>query len=440
MKLRRESYTSWDWKRTGGSNQQAIQTVQEVVADVRAQSDAAVRKYTAKFDNCQGALEADWPLAVAPERLEQAWKELPESLKEALQAAQQRIRRFHEAQRRQDVVVTGEDGERLGMTFRALTRVGVYAPGGRAAYPSTVLMNVIPAQVAGVQGIALVSPPSPGTDEPHPLVLAAAYLAGITEVYRIGGAQAIAALAYGTESIPKVDKVVGPGNLYVALAKREVMGDVGIDSIAGPSEVFIVADHSADPSYVAADMLAQAEHDPQAGAVCVTTQPELADALDAALTEQLEHLPRKEIAAAALNQWGAVVFVDNLVQAADVVNASAPEHVELLVYNPEQLLPKIRRAGAVFLGPYSPEPVGDYYAGTNHVLPTHGSARYASGLGVDDFLRRMTFVEYQRETLVRHARHIEELAQAEGLTAHARSVSIRLKDRFTDRLTGGDKA
>lgn len=425
MKLRRETAEAWSWHREQTVDEQAVSTVARIVAQVQTQGDAAVRRCTAEFDGLPAAAGDDWGLRVPAHLLRQAWEALDPALQEAWRAAAARIHEFHARQRPEEIQYEGQDGERLGMVWRPLRRVGVYAPGGRAAYPSTVLMNAIPAKVAGVKEIALVSPPDARTGWPHQQVLAAAWLAGVTEVYRIGGAQAVAALAYGTAQVPRVDKVVGPGNMYVALAKRLVMGDVGIDSIAGPSEVFIVADDTADARYVAADMLAQAEHDPEAGAVCVTTSAVLADAVEAALAVQLAQLERREIAAAALARWGAIVLADDLGQAMDVVNRSAPEHVELHVVNAARWLDEIHSAGAVFLGSHTPEPVGDYYAGPNHVLPTHGSARYASGLGVLDFYRRMTFVEYAPQTLRRHTRHIAALAAAEGLSAHARAVEIR---------------
>jgi len=436
MRLRQGDPKTWTWSRSQHADPDAMEVVREIVTEVRAIGDKAVREYTVKFDGVEAAGASEWGQKVAQEVMQSAWEELPQALQDALIAAKERIYHFHCAQRRQEIILAGEDGETLGMVFRPLKRVGVYAPGGRAAYPSTVLVNVIPAKVSGVQEIVLVSPPTRKTGLPHALVLAAAHLAGVKEVYGIGGAQAIAALAYGTVSVKRVDKVVGPGNLYVALAKRLVMGDVGIDSLAGPSEVFIVTDETANPAFVAADMIAQAEHDPEAGAVCVTTWRELPALLNVALEQQLAELPRRDIAQQALGKWGAVVVVDDLDEAMRLVNDSAPEHVELLVQDARRWLTQVKTAGAVFLGPYSPEPVGDYYAGSNHVLPTHGSARFASGLGVDDFLRRMTYVEYTKETLFRHADHITELARSEGLDGHARSVEVRQQDERKVSLEG----
>lgn len=425
LKLRRETAARFQWQRTSDTDTDAVNTVQEILLDVKSGGDDALRRWTAKFDY-PGAQNQSYRIQVLLAELETAWGALDDDLKEALKAAAERIRRFHESQLQGTVQIEDGDGATLGLLWRPIRRVGVYAPGGRAAYPSTVLMNVIPAQVAGVSEIVLISPPQRESGLPHPLVMAAAHLLGVTEVYCVGGAQGIAALAYGTESITKVDKLAGPGNLYVALAKRAVMGDVGVDSIAGPSEVFIVADESANPAYISADMLAQAEHDPEAGAVCVTTAPQLVDAIEQALLQQLEALTRREVAEAALQHWGAIVTANSLTEAISVVNRSAPEHVELLVKDPDECMKHIYQAGAIFCGAYTPEPVGDYYAGTNHVLPTHGTARFASGLGVLDFLRRMSFVSYKPETLQAHAAHITALAYAEGLDAHAKAIEVRL--------------
>lgn len=415
------------WARTPASAPSETDTVANIIGDVRARGDVALREWTAKLERVSAAKQDDFSLRVPQSALVAAYEALPAGMREALVAAADRIRRFHEAQWPEDFTMQGAESEQLGLVWRSLRRVGVYAPGGRGAYPSTVLMDVIPAQVAGVASIALVSPAGPD-GLPHQDVLAAAHLLGIDEVYRLGGAQAIAALAYGTDSVPKVDKIVGPGNLYVALAKRQVMGDVGIDSIAGPSEVFIVADETANPRWIAADMLAQAEHDIEAGAICVSDSRRLLEAVAVELERQLETLPRREIAIQSLERWGELVLVEQLADAMDILNDAAPEHVEVLTAEPEVWLPEIRYAGAVFLGHYTPEPVGDYYAGTNHVLPTHGSARYASGLGVYDFLRRMSVVAYAEETLQKHAKHIVTMARAESLEAHARSILVRTED------------
>lgn len=427
MEIRKTTARQFSWARTTQVDGDVQNQVRRIVDDVRVRGDEALFDWTATLD-CAQAGQDHWTARVPEAELAVAWDSLDTSLQAAIQAAAKRIRHFHELQRPADFSFQDGDEARLGLTWRPIRRVGVYAPGGRAAYPSTVLMNVIAAQVAGVGDIVLVSPPQAATGLPHPLVLGAAYALGLSTVIRAGGAQAIAALAYGTRSLERVDKLAGPGNLYVTLAKREVMGDVGIDSLAGPSEVFIVADHTANPAYVAADMLAQAEHDPEAGAVCVLTDAGLADGIVDELTTQLGRLPRRVVAQQALERWGALVVADSMAEALEVVNRSAPEHVELLVAHPDQWLNGIECAGAVFLGPFTPEPVGDYYAGTNHVLPTHGTARFASGLGVADFLRRMTYVAYTERTLMRHAADIVQLAEAEGLTAHARAIAVRLAD------------
>ncbi|MFB5190275.1 histidinol dehydrogenase [Alicyclobacillus fastidiosus] len=417
------------WKRTPSSAPEESLRVAQIIEDVRTRQDEALVHWTEQLDGIERASGEPFDLRVPVSALEAAFAQTPAETIEALRAAAERIRTYHEAQWPEDFTLYGEHGEQMGMVWRAIHRVGVYAPGGRGAYPSTVLMDVIPAQVAGVRSIALASPPGPD-GLPHRDVLAAAHLLGIDEVYRIGGAQAVAAFAYGTETVSRVDKIVGPGNLYVALAKRQVMGDVGIDSIAGPSEVFIVADEHANPKFVAADMLAQAEHDTEAGAVCVSTSEKLLSAVQVELARQLADLPRAEIARAALARWGALVHVEHFEQAMDILNDVAPEHVELLMADPDMWLPYISQAGAVFLGHYTPEPVGDYYAGSNHVLPTHGSARYASGLGVHDFLRRMSVVAYNRATLQSHAPHIVTLARAESLEAHARAVLVREEENL----------
>lgn len=434
MRLRVTHARDFRWSRGQEIDPSAWARTLEIVEDVRRRGDAAIAEWAAKLDGVTpSAASSDGPWRVPESAMQAAWDGLDEALRQALAAAAERIRAFHALQRPAEVQHVGPDGERLGLVWRPLRRVAVYAPGGRAVYPSTVLMNALPAQVAGVREIVLFSPPQRGSGLPHPLVLAAAHLCGIREVYAIGGAQAVAAAAYGTDTVRRCDKVVGPGNLYVALAKRAVMGDVGIDSIAGPSEVFVVADASADAEWIAADLLAQAEHDPEAGAVCVTTDPTLASRLEAALERQLGVLPRGEIAETALSRWGAVVVCRDLEEAIQVVNDSAPEHVELMVADPAPYLDRLDRAGAVFVGAWTPEPVGDYYAGPNHVLPTHGSARYASGLGVYDFLRRMTYAQYTPEALRRHADHVMTLAHAEGLDGHARAVAVRLAPKEEKR-------
>jgi histidinol dehydrogenase len=349
---------------------------------------------------------------------------LPAGVRRDLALAARRIRAFHLPQRERSWSFRDASGARLGQLIRPLGRVGVYVPGGRAAYPSTVLMTVIPARVAGVGEVVGVTPAAPAGDDP--MVLAACHVAGLDVLYRVGGAQAIAALAFGTETIPRVDKVVGPGNVWVATAKRLCYGQVDIDSIAGPSEVLIVADASADPELVAADMLAQAEHDPLAAAVCVTTRRALAGRVAAALDAQLAALPRRAIAARALAAFGAIVVVRSLDEAIAIVNRLAPEHLELLVRDPRRWAARVRHAGAIFLGPYAPEAFGDYLAGPNHVLPTGGTARFASPLGVYDFVKRTSTIEAGRRTIAGLGPAVVRLARLEGLEAHGRAVERRL--------------
>ena len=399
--------------------------VMEVVAAVRKEGDAALLRYTEKFDKVK--LTPD-RLRVAPGEIEAAYAQVEPEFLAALRKAAANIRAFHEKQKRSSWMDVAPDGTMLGMVIRPLRRVGLYVPGGKAAYPSSVLMNAIPAKVAGVPEIAMVTPPATGGQEGiNPYILVAAAEAGVTEIYRVGGAQAIAALAYGTESIAAVDKICGPGNIYVALAKRAVFGAVDIDSIAGPSEICVLADDSADPRYVAADMLSQAEHDEMASAVLVTPSEKLARAVEAELKRQVALLPRREIAEKSLEQYGAILLVRDLAEGVEVVNRLAPEHLEVMTEDPLALLGGIENAGAIFLGPYSSEPVGDYYAGPNHILPTNGTARFSSPLNVDDFLKKSSLIRYSRQALERDAAGIAVLARHEGLEAHARAVEIRVK-------------
>ena len=397
--------------------------VEEIVAAVRDKGDAALLEFTERFDRV--ALTAG-ELAVTAGELEGAESAVGSATMRALRYAADRIERFHRESAPRSWRMTDALGSRLGQEVRPLDRVAVYVPGGRAAYPSTVLMTVIPARVAGVKEIVLVSPPS-SDKSLNPAVLAAARVAGVTEAYRIGGAQAVAALAYGTETIRRVDKIVGPGNIYVALAKSRVFGDVGIDMIAGPSEVMVVADASADPAWVAADLLAQAEHDPMARAVLLTPSRALIDAVAAATERQLSALPRREIAGAALRAHGALVLTRSLEEAVDVANLLAPEHLELQVAEPDALLAQVRNAGAVFLGRYTPEVVGDYVAGPNHVLPTGGTARFASALGTEDFVKRLNVIQYEPAGLRDAGPHVSELARVEGLDGHGAAAAIRIE-------------
>ncbi|KEO81343.1 histidinol dehydrogenase [Tumebacillus flagellatus] len=394
--------------------------VKEILARVQAQGDAAVRAYTARFD---GVELDDFRI---PEALfEQAYAEVGDEFLEALRAAIQNIRRYHEAQKRPSWMLPDEQGSVLGQIIRPLKRVGVYVPGGRAAYPSSVLMNVIPAQVAGVPEIVLVTPPD-REGKLNPGVLVAIKELGLAEAYRIGGAQAVGALAYGTETIGAVDKIVGPGNIYVALAKQAVFGQVAIDMIAGPSEILVIADDSADPDYVAADMLSQAEHDPMAAAICVTPSGDLACRVAQSLVEQLEKLPRREIAEESLRNYGSIVVTENLDEAIAVSNRIAPEHLELMIEDATSVLGRIENAGAIFVGRYSSEPVGDYFAGPNHVLPTSGTARFSSPLNVDDFVKKSSVIQYGKQALLENGEKIITLAEAEGLQAHANAIRIRL--------------
>lgn len=398
------------------------ETVLKILADIREEKDVALMRYSREFDGVEPN-----PLKVSIREIDAAYREVPPSYLSALRQAADNIRRYHEKQKRQSWMEFEEDGVMLGQLIRPLRRVGVYVPGGTAAYPSSLLMNVIPAQVAGVPEIAMATPPAtrgkPGID---PYILVAAAEAGVKEIYRVGGAQAIGALAYGTESIPAVDKICGPGNIYVTLAKRYVYGVVDIDSIAGPTDIAVLADDSADPTYVAADLLSQAEHDEMATAVLVTPSTQLAEAVKREVERQLADLPRKDIAARSLEQNGAIITVRDLSEGIDVVNRLAPEHLELMVEAPLEAASRIENAGAIFLGPYSTEPVGDYFAGPNHILPTNGTARFSSPLGVDDFVKRSSLISYSREALFKNAEAIMELARHEGFEGHARAVRVRL--------------
>ncbi|GAA3403341.1 histidinol dehydrogenase [Paenibacillus hodogayensis] len=399
--------------------------VHDILEGVRTEGDAALLRYTAQFDKAE--LQAE-QLRVTEQEIHAAYERVEPKFIEALRRAAANIRGFHERQRRNTWMDVQPDGTMVGQVIRPLRRVGLYVPGGKAAYPSSVLMNAIPAQVAGVPEIVMVTPASTGGKEGiDPYILVAAAEAGIREMYRIGGAQAVAALAYGTESIPPVDKIVGPGNIYVALAKRYVYGVVDIDSIAGPSEILVLADDSADPVYIAADLLSQAEHDEMASAILVTTSRQLAEAVRSEVERQLETLPRRAIAEQSIRDRGAILLAENDAEAVETSNRLAPEHLELLVEEPFGWLGRIENAGAIFVGPYSTEPVGDYFAGPNHILPTNGTARFSSPLNVDDFLKKSSVIHYSKEALLRDGEHIMTLARHEGLEAHARAVQVRLE-------------
>ncbi|MDQ8735072.1 histidinol dehydrogenase [Paenibacillus sp. LHD-38] len=396
-----------------------------IVADVKAEGDAALLRYTEQHDRVK--LDAA-SLRVTQEEIQAAYALVDADFLTAIREAAVNVRVFHEKQMRTSWMDLQQDGTLLGQIMRPLKRVGVYVPGGKAAYPSSVLMNVIPAQVAGVPEIVMVTPPATGgTAGIDPYILVAAAEAGVKEMYRVGGAQAIAALAYGTASIAPVDKICGPGNIYVALAKRAVFGAVDIDSIAGPSEIVVLADDSADPAYIAADLLSQAEHDEMASAILVTPSQQLAEAVAAEVERQLSTLPRQDIARSSIDSYGAVLLVDSLEAGIDVVNQLAPEHLEVLTVDPMRLLGYIQNAGAIFLGPYSSEPVGDYFAGPNHIIPTNGTARFSSPVNVDDFLKKSSLIYYSKEALLANGEKIMTLARHEGLEGHARAIEIRLE-------------
>lgn len=405
-----------------GSEEQN-RTVKTILETVRREGDAALRRYTEQFDGVEIG-----PLRVADDELQAAYGKVEAGFVDALRKAAANIRAYHEKQKRNSWIDMQPDGTVTGQLIRPLKRVGVYVPGGKAAYPSSVLMNVIPAQIAGVPEIVMVTPPATGGEAGiNPYILVAAAEAGVKELYRVGGAQAVAALAYGTESIRPVDKIVGPGNIYVALAKRYVFGTVDIDSIAGPSEIVVLADETADPAYVAADLLSQAEHDEMASSILVTTSRALAEAVREEVERQLAELPRREIAERSIEQRGAILIAGDLEEAVAVVNRLAPEHLELMVASPLECAGRIENAGAIFLGPYSTEPVGDYFAGPNHILPTNGTARFSSPLGVDDFIKKTSLISYSKPALLANGQAIMTLARHEGLEAHARAVEIRLK-------------
>jgi len=408
-------------ERTSGQQMaEAVQRVDAILEQVADRGDRALLDLSERFDGVRPD-----PLRIPTERLAAAWDGLEPTLQQALELAHGRILDFHRRQLPVDLNVRGPHGERLGRRWRPVATAGLYVPGGRASYPSTVLMNAVPARVAGVERVVMVTPPGPG-GEPDATVLAAAHLAGIDEIYRVGGAQAIAALAWGTESIPRVDVISGPGNLYVTLAKKAVYGRVAIDSLAGPSEVLVIADHTAPAELVAADLLAQAEHDPLAAAILLTTSETLAAAMPAALEQQLQGHPRAAITRQAIQDWGLIVVCRDLQQAAALSDRFAPEHLELLVDNPGELAESIQHAGAIFMGPHTPEAVGDYLAGPNHTLPTSGTARFAGALSVETFMRHTSLIEFNRTALEATGPAVVTLAESEGLHSHAESVRRRL--------------
>jgi histidinol dehydrogenase len=430
MKMRRLVSTDPGFERELGGllafesaqDPQVDAVVADILADVRARGDAAVLEYTRRFDRVDAGSVRE--LELTRESLAAALERLPDARRAALEAAVRRVRSYHERQVAQSWEFTDEDGSRLGQQVTPLDRVGIYVPGGKAAYPSSVIMNAVPARVAGVGEVVMVVP-TPG-GEKNELVLAAAALAGVDRVFTIGGAQAVGALAYGTASVPKVDKIVGPGNAYVAAAKRRVFGIVGIDMVAGPSEILVVCDGTANPDWIAMDLFSQAEHDELAQAILISPSPHFLDAVAASIERQLPAMPRREVIRASLEGRGALVAVRDLDEACALVNRIAPEHLELAVADPRALLPRIRHAGAIFLGRYASEALGDYCAGPNHVLPTSGTARFSSPLGVYDFQKRSSLIEVSRAGAQTLGRVAAELADGEGLPAHAASARYRL--------------
>jgi histidinol dehydrogenase len=417
-------------KRAGEINFSANEAVLDIINDVRVNGDEAVRKYGLKFDGaCPFSFE------VPKEELKLAWDRTEEALKKALVHAKENITVYHEKQVKQGYEIQKDNGVILGQIVRGLSRVGIYVPGGTAAYPSTVLMNAIPAKLAGVEEIIMVTPPAIEKEEGGETVcranqdiLAAAYLAGVDRVFLAGGAQAVAALTFGTESFPVVDKIVGPGNIYVATAKKLLFGQVDIDMIAGPSEILVLADETADPNYIAADLMSQAEHDPMASAVLITNSEGIAKDTLKEIERQMEKLNRKEIIKNSLEGFGAAIVCkteEEMLRLADMI---APEHLELMLREPMKLLPLIKNAGSVFCGAYAPEPLGDYLSGTNHVLPTSGTARFSSPLGVDSFIKKMSYTFYTREALEKEKDDIITIAEKEGLDAHANSVKVRFSE------------
>lgn len=411
-------------KRSPNSYGQYEASVQSILNEVKEKKDEAVFAFTRKFDGAE--ISAD-NILVTEAEIEEAYQEVDASLLDVIRKARNNIENFHAKQRQNSWFDSKPDGTILGQKVTPLQRVGVYVPGGKAVYPSSVLMNVMPAKVAGVDEIIMVTPPGKeGKISPNTLI--AAKEAGVDKIYKVGGAQAIGALAYGTESIPKVDKIVGPGNIYVALAKKAVYGHVSIDSIAGPSEILVIADETANPRYVAADLLSQAEHDELASAILVTTSEELAKAVSNEVDGFLKVLSRSEIIAKSLDNYGYILIADTMDDVIDVANEIASEHLEIQTKNPFEVMTKIRNAGAIFIGEYASEPLGDYFAGPNHILPTNGTAKFFSPLSVDDFVKKSSIISYSKDALSRVHKDIEAFAKAEQLTAHANSVHVRFEN------------
>ncbi len=405
--------------RSEKTNKDVTAAVSEILANVKARGDEAVREYTIKFDG-----KAPEKTEISKEEMLELSKSCDKDFLKAVEKASENIADFHKRQLRQSFFTTKDDNVMLGQRVRGLERVGIYVPGGTAAYPSSVLMNAIPAKIAGVKEIIMVTPPTK-QGKPNPDIMAAALAAGVDRVLLMGGAQAVAALAYGTQTVPKVDKIVGPGNIFVATAKKLLYGTVDIDMIAGPSEILVMADSSANPAFVAADLMSQAEHDVLASSILLTTSSELAESVKAEIEKQSKMLSRKDIIDKALSSYGAIIICENNQQMVDFANKLAPEHLEVCMENPLDYIGVLDNAGSVFLGHYSPEPLGDYFAGPNHVLPTSGTARFFSPLGVDSFIKRSSFIYYSEKALEKDAADIIKFAETEGLTAHANSIKVR---------------
>lgn len=411
-------------KRSPNNYSQYEATVNDIIANVKANKNQAVFEYTKKFDKFDLTAEN---IKVTREEIDEAYSLMDADLVEVIRKAAENIRVFHLKQLRNSWFDAKEDGTILGMKITPIEKAGVYVPGGKAAYPSSVLMNVIPAKVAGVKEVVMTTPPG-ANGKVNPGTLVAADIAGVDTIYKVGGAQAIASLAFGTESIPKVDKITGPGNIFVALAKKAVSGFVSIDSIAGPSEILVLADETANPRYVAADMLSQAEHDELASAILITTSEELATKVSEEVDKFTAVLSRKKIIEKSLDNYGYILVADSMEQAIETTNEIASEHLEILTKNPFDTMTRIRNAGAIFLGEYSSEPLGDYFAGPNHILPTNGTSRFFSPVNVDDFIKKSSIISYSREALEKIHKEIELFAESEGLTAHANSIKVRFED------------
>ncbi len=411
-------------KRSPNSYGQYEQTVNEIISQVREKRDEAIFEYTRRFDKCDITKDT---IRVTDDEIQEAYAQIDPAFVEVMKKSAANITAFHEKQLHSSWIIPKEDGTILGQKITPIEISGVYVPGGKAAYPSSVLMNVLPARVAGVSRIIMTTPPD-ASGKVNPGTLVAAHIAGVNEIYKVGGAQAIAAMAFGTEIIPKVDKITGPGNIFVALAKKACFGYVSIDSIAGPSEILVLADETATPRYVAADLLSQAEHDEMASAILITTSRELAEQVSKEADAFTAQLSRREIITKSLDHYGYILVAEDMEQAIAAANEIASEHLEIFTANPYEVMTKIKNAGAIFLGEYSSEPLGDYFAGPNHILPTNGTARFFSPLNVDDFMKKTSIISYSRDALSQVHKDIELFAEKEGLTAHANSIKVRFEN------------